>query len=732
MKVLHISGLHYCFEETARSLKNTKSYQQANLKIQTTGASDVAKVSSLIAKHNIDVVVVSGDLTAFGDYPSLSNVRRILTEACHSYKRTVRLVIVPGFHDLLASRFIQRTGRRPAENEWGRELSDWLSDADLANDLRSDTELDAGLIAEFREAFYGTHERPGLVEVHARTGDGFAVPLVILPYESALSFGTRASHQSRLSAFDKAYRTDLMAHMDDAVSAVALYQDPTVAGNPSVRWSHRFHGYVGRRPLIRRMQRYGVDLVFSGGVLEPDICQSDFIEEGRDQICSLSAGVFVGNGNGQHGDRYNCVRLMSRYTASVLLVSKSKRSREGKARRWLAVVFDREKVTDLQTLQMRREVRGFIRERSEDKKSKASSKQDLWKEIHAPVNASGRPPREHFVFGVRLRKLVAYRIENLRKMMEHDEFEALRILLPEAALFEQLSNLNPENHHRTDPASNGGRMSFWDSVGQVQRGLESLWSMTMDTDWVKHKKDAKSTLKKLENLWKDIDAKHRAKLEIRHGPAVMPIGGAIRYEHTGHDMAMIRLLPIGCMNRGELRSLVKLERRHDRAAFEHFRQYMEELWSVSRSRPWFQEKVSIFHVDDHGDAAQAIGRLLMDENYTTETADIVFEDDGDETDAAIVRGLYSARVGVYLFPPSSSPVVLDKQRLRRFYKPLTTGNKRLIIVSTPLASCVMPVEVPYIELLQADAGVEDENTQREIADRVIAAIGRTYDRTLIP
>jgi DNA repair exonuclease SbcCD nuclease subunit len=117
-KIIHISDLHICDEEVAKEveelfvkikkiesstkklLKSKRNFFPETIKFERSNINDLRVLKNKIIELRPDAVIISGDITAFGDKKSFEVAKQYINEIAST---GIKILCTPGNHDVLSS-----------------------------------------------------------------------------------------------------------------------------------------------------------------------------------------------------------------------------------------------------------------------------------------------------------------------------------------------------------------------------------------------------------------------------------------------------------------------------------------------------------------------------------------------------------------------------------------------------------------------------------------------------
>lgn len=218
------------------------------------------------------------------------------------------------------------------------------------------------------------------------------------------------------------------------------------------------------------------------------------------------------------------------------------------------LVFERERTGDSITLSMRGEVRHY-------RYAAPSQTDSLW-DGQFSVGA-----QNVLVVGPRASAVEKpSRLDTFSRLLETSECKLIRILVSDPELYDLIRKLPDADRDR----------------------LSRMWGEQYS--WENQSDDVKRIFVTLgDYCTSELQDEHKQRVEVKLAHTLIPVGAALRYEASGNDILLVRLHPVGVMN--ELHpALLRLERRHSKAVFSFYRDYLEKLWESGTTIDWADGK----------------------------------------------------------------------------------------------------------------------------------------------
>lgn len=582
-KILHLTDLHICHKDVRAKLEPLTEkissillgfgFQSFHFGYHEELLLD--SVKRIVKDENPDIILVTGDITTFGDKSSFLEACRFLLELRdigRPKSQSLRKIhCVPGNHDGLCSLLGSLT-KSYFKVGWlvGRALRTFSRNERLKNFVKAYQELPELIkilepILEDEEKVNANPKEPfanydQFVKNLGGGHSGEVIPtlidgtrIVISPFDSASTdkwfINAGDTGKKRYQAFKKSM--DEHDSTVDDIKIVLVHHNPISAPNQSVdKLENAMNAMPSASQFIYDMQEQGVDLILFGHQHEFNCCQIDFVPSKPGHLYLVGAKSSL---SGQNVG-LNVIEIESRYHGKLRgyeIISDTGTSRIGKE---IDLIFENERTKGAQTLSARREIRKYT----------SDGHDSDWEEI---ANCrSGElllvGPRQHEILeeSSGVRKSIINRLKS--------GFQ-VKILLSDPELYDIIS----------------------DEIGLPEdrlKKLNSIWSNTGKYDW----SDLAETVRRVENDLRDLAKRYDPNGEIlfvRFSHTLMPIGArcinfnlnpppaSIPENANSEKKIVLRLLGVGRFNDSD-RPTILLRKRHERALYGFYEDYITQLW----------------------------------------------------------------------------------------------------------------------------------------------------------
>lgn len=541
LNIVHISDLHFC-EDILRS--RLQSLHQAVLKslnfelgIEAADRPILNALARSIQGLDPDVIVISGDITTFGDKKSFEEAAQWLQPLLtRSGGQQRRCVVVPGNHDIMAHQLMTLKSRLKSSNlllRAGVKLKYNAVLAQLDRCLEHAAIKGPEPLANFvefasRSQVHGIGPCELSIDSHSR--------LVIHPFRSVsadplwMNLGeTRQLEWERFtSELAQAPKTG-----GGILRMVVLHHNPVsspdITEKPIV---NAYNSMPGGTDFLKTVQRHGVDLVLHGHQHQSVLFKYDFaLDEIGHAYCVGSASSSVAGIAG-----FNFIRVNDINHASVESFKFNGKS-EFLGGDVTNLMLERNRPNDPQTGAARYEIKRYLYGTDD------SQEGPLWDEMLA-ANAG-----VVYISGRHLREVRERRLDEIEGLLANKNTR-IRFLLTDPDLVESVAKRVVDTPGR----------DLW---GPAESMLELA-------------DKARKTLVALQAFMKKIGADERSRVDLRLAHTILPFACTVR--HVGEPWAkmVVRLLPIGAV--GQLTMPVfKLNRRDDQALFQYYFNHLRYL-----------------------------------------------------------------------------------------------------------------------------------------------------------
>ncbi len=550
MKIVHISDLHFATLSVRTALREFKRgideqlarlVPEAALDIHTGDEDVLRSLRESLLTIDPDVVVVSGDITTFGDSDSFD----AFGQWCQPLVRRAgkpdrKIVAVPGNHDALKIQFAQL--RHNAENTWPflrrvfwkLSLSSVLHPIDHLLSPRNIAGSETDPLKEFN-AFLGRHDWI--------SRDPFRLPLKtagvrFVPFSTVsedpvwMNLG-----QQRLRDWEK-----LQAQLREdsrgptTVTIVIAHHNPISA--PTTRdasITEIYNSMSGAGRFLKRVQELGVDLLLHGHHHENSLLKFDFDHRSAGHAFALGSESSSACRNGgfneltiddpNHVDlihhQYNTEMGFTETDSQTLHLERNRPSGLGSRK----------------TLAARYELKEYVYPSTDGADDVFAS---LQSGTGGLVYMSGR----------RFKTIREGKFKDLRAVL--DGGGSVRVLLVDPDLIGRLS--------RTDSDLSKGQGDLWGADETLK-----AWAQ-----------EAATTLNAFEDLVASLGSAAK-RIDVRLSHTLPPFGSYVRDPDKAWGKMSVKLLPIGGV--GSLDSAVlRLNRRRDLALYDYYITHLKFLF----------------------------------------------------------------------------------------------------------------------------------------------------------
>ncbi|GJH18467.1 hypothetical protein CBA19CS22_18015 [Caballeronia novacaledonica] len=329
LRIIHISDLHIRHQEIdARGhtlLQDAAAFlgkRKLNFEVHAGAHSNdkVKALETIIGSLHPDIIVVTGDVTNFGDERSFEMARDILLRL-KKQTRLDKLICVPGNHDCLVERAAMLSGKSPTHGLLMRSMAKLSAEmaAMMAADDVSRSQVDTSastLLANFNryivKSGLGVSSPAEPIIVDAGWGK-----IALFSFNSVNDPGFMANEgrvgADQLNEFNK-YILD-NPHKD-TVNIALLHHHPISAPTSQDSAINRAYDWMQDGPLfLQYLNRQGFHFIMHGHQHEPFTCQVDYqFSEGR-HIQILGAGSATQGEGIANRSSFNVLDLLTPFEA---------------------------------------------------------------------------------------------------------------------------------------------------------------------------------------------------------------------------------------------------------------------------------------------------------------------------------------------------------------------------------------------------------------------------------
>lgn len=578
MRLLHLSDLHFCTEPLARRLHAFQQTLPASLRselsIHAADSVVLSALSRLIGELDPDLVVITGDITTFGDTGSFEVAFDWLKNHFSMRQGAIRnFVVVPGNHDILRYQLGKGLPDKIETLPWfvRIQLKTYLRNAIKA--LRELIECTGGALE--------TDPTAGLAAFSAFVGKDLR--LTNSPFEIALCPSARAVVFPYNSVsvdvwmnLGRARETDtgaLVACLKDpkykvgTLRIAALHHNPISA--PSVAESELVNAYNSMpsgSQFMRTLQAFGVDLLLHGHQHEAALLRYDYFAGPTEHVYAVGCG----SSTSPDGGSCNVFDIAEPNHATLKRYSFRRSAGTGTfeiepgAERELS--FERNRPEDAGTRSTRQEIKRYY----VPGHSKGVSEAQLFDELARPGASL------LWVTGRSMNDLRLSKFRPLEEYLKFSEDAHLRLLINNSQLLQTLDS-------RLRDAT---REELWDKRVLSPNGRPEdrpgalLWGSKEELRTLAS--DAEQTIEALEAFISDLSQVQRRRIDVRVSHTLIPYGATVREPCRPWSQMAVRLLPQGAV--GQLHSpILRLNRRRDASLFDFFVTHLRFLLSRGRT-----------------------------------------------------------------------------------------------------------------------------------------------------
>lgn len=571
--LVHLSDIHICAASVRTRLEKVVHdiHKRVGFKLDVEFA-NAARLDAIVEAVNgidPDAVCVSGDITTFGDAASFAEALMFLKRLRpRGGNRDRTIVLSPGNHDVLCSQLqalLDTATERIERNNAG--LTAWsarffasrvpsvkqaIEALDAVRELLGDKKDVAPNPKAPLQHFYDL-ARELVAHEWSSVGAPGAPCVLMAPFQSVsldplwMNLGDATA-----SEFNR-YRTkirQLNRKTDDVLVAMCHHNPLSSPDVSAPALVHAYNSFPAASAYVREMQDDGVDVILYGHQHRSACISIDYHPSAPGHVYLVGAASAVAHDSG-----FNAIRVGSRYEAELQPYVFRDSNRAVQYGSPISLVFEPESVMDPLTRVTQREVRHFCYSLSRN----AGGEWDRQLAVGA---------RDILMVGPRSSQLQTdTRLATLTELLRSPGLQRLRVLISDPSLFAVLDDLDAGKREKLS--------MMWGSDSGSWKDQAQIASQTLD-ELKRYRYGGTRDGVSRPGLSPELSSK----LEIRLSHTQMPIGAILRYTEAGRDTdsVLVRLLPVGLSKAEMERALIRLERRHDDAAFQFYSQYLEKLW----------------------------------------------------------------------------------------------------------------------------------------------------------
>ena len=549
LKLLHISDLHVCHPESlqieiASLMERIERRLGERIDLEFASAKYLSGLAAAVRQLDPAVICITGDVTTFGDKSSFEKAAQFIQSIKQRNDGTHRkIVATPGNHDVLASQFSALLHRRGVRAWAARAFFTGIS-GDLDKLLRRGT-VSADAESPLRNYLQFLNDAAcvaGRAEVARVNGDA----VLCVPFGS-VSLDPLWINQGG-AAIDEFNRFRGLLSTESARDIIVALLHHNPISSPDViepRLTQAYNSMTGASTFVQEMQRVGTDMILYGHQHAFSCCLMDFVPHTPGHVYLIGApSATTGRSPG-----FNLIEIHDRYHATLRPYEWKPSGMYDVANAWrqgIDLVFESEGISDHVTRAAQHEIRHYQSDPSEDG--------HLWDELYRP--SATNPTRNLLVFGPRMKTVKEGRLEDIRRLLQSEECSKVQLLVSDPQLFEPLGQLSAKDRELLSRM--WGNQYTWETQSRMSK--EVLGSFTSFRD--------------------NLSAESKRKLQIRVAHTLLPIGGVAKNMNESAGVMQLMLLPVGVMD-GRWKSVVRLEKRHEKAVFSFYSRYLTSLFDAA-------------------------------------------------------------------------------------------------------------------------------------------------------
>jgi 3',5'-cyclic AMP phosphodiesterase CpdA len=560
LKLFHISDLHFCEEHLALALRGFSQgighrfarVTQADLvDIQVASPDVLDALGKEIMSQDPDAVVVSGDITTFGDDESFSRFadwsRPLASRTGNRQDRP--WLVVSGNHDALRSHLTSLYNNPFTELPWWlrslarRYVRNLLSPLErhLNNEGKKGDHLDAfRRVVDAETHLMGTTAQipiAGCVGVQIRLIPFFTTcvdPLWMNLGETHRQDWERIREDARKPGGDAFNIKVVIAHHNPIAP---------LSGDQG-RFTHAYNGMPEGTRFLAELQDAGVDLLLHGHQHEYSLSRFDF-ELGK------AGHTFVLGADSSSSEKHGGFNLIEFKDPNHAIVSRLtyniQRGFHAPSDP-MPLLFERNRPVDTETLSARYELKQYLYPSGDDVDER------VFGQVQAAANGMVYMSGRHF------RSVRENKFEHLAKVLSTPAGR-VRMLLVDPELVLKLA------------AVSGGS-----SDGRT--GRADLWGRREELEGLA--KEAELTLGAVKDYIQRLPEEKAKRMNVRVAHTLLPFGAFARDPDKPWGCMAIKLLPVGAI--GDIHAAVlRLNRRVERAMYEYYLRHLKYLFLKSRT-----------------------------------------------------------------------------------------------------------------------------------------------------
>jgi 3',5'-cyclic AMP phosphodiesterase CpdA len=552
LKILHISDLHFCSPCVQSNVSgfvaevNTKL--KLDLEVHIADRRVTQALSAFVQELDPDVLVISGDVTTFGDAPSFNEAREWIVECLPRKGGMNRVVlVVPGNHDVLLAQLSQL---RAASRErlpslaslpirwWLRKADEHLSALQAMGLPAGRSNIFANYLA-FADALKAHFQVPAIMDL----GLGGDSKVVLLPFASVstdpiwMNLGT--ARDAEIKALNL-HLADPGVAGEGRLRVLVMHHNPISSSRdtPS-NLVNAYNSMPAGPQILHVLQERGIDLLLHGHQHKDAALLFDFEQGASGHAFALgvpsSSSFSDGGCNLLEVQDINHVQV-----TPCRFDTKNLRFQIGGAR---LLCLERHRPVDDKTISMRYELKRYLSDSNE------SDAEELWDDL---LNTNAELV---YISGRHLKTVTENENKTLRDLLRRSPKTYVRILLG-----------NPDLYSRM--ADDLGKGSMGDLLGKSEE-LEEL------------ARSANRSRKSLQQLVADLAPEDRRRLDIRLAHTLLPFAATVRCPDQPWGKMVVRLLPLGAL--GDLRMpVLKLSQRRAGGMYDFYLVYLKYLFGKGR------------------------------------------------------------------------------------------------------------------------------------------------------
>lgn len=553
LTVAHLSDLHFCSAELRPKLQDFSGRLSdflkrlgiaENVAIHLASPTVLSDLSSALSREDPDIVVVSGDITAFGDHSSFLAFADwsagLTTRAAGRAAR--QWILVPGNHDALQYHLSS------LHNHAFLGLPAWLRlplRLFLKHHLRPLRghlpTAQAGYLHAFRECI-ANHQHLSDAGAKFPIPDCEGASIRFTPFSTTSTdpfwmnmAETRRNDWVRLTA-------DLHQNATPGqINVVVAHHNPvSPPSGTEGRLSYGYNGMPEGTMFLAELQEAGVDLLLHGHHHEHSLFRFDFNLATAGHVFVLaslasSSEHFAGFNLLEFNDPNNGLNRQFVHISTRGFTSG----------RSMPLLFERHRPVDAGTLSARYELKHYVYQSNDASDERVFG--PLQTNIEGIVYMAGR----HF------RSVRESRFHHLREVLSRDSGR-IRLLL-------------------MDPELVRGLRLAGDSESVESNG--DLWGRAEELDRLAT--EAEETLSQVRRFSEDLPSSHRSRIDVRVSHTLLPFGAYARYPDRPWGAMAVKMLPIGAI--GDIHSpVLRLNRRVHMAMYDYYLRHLKYLLLKAR------------------------------------------------------------------------------------------------------------------------------------------------------